>query len=170
VASTAPDRVRRLVLVGTGASTAGALPGFAAVVDRWIETARDGREPSRAAVEDTVGMLFTTRPDHTAWETYVQAVCGADPAYLAAVLCAARRLDLSPHLAAITAPTLVLRGSADRARSAAHSAALAAGIRTARSIEMPGAGHSPMVDRPDEFARLVSTHFDEQITPNGAGR
>lgn len=82
----------------------------------------------------------------------------------------ARRLDLSPHLAAIAAPTLVLRESADQARSAAHSAALAASIRTARSVELPGAGHSPMVDRPDEFARLVSTHLDEHITPDGAGR
>ena len=86
----------------------------------------------------------------------------ADPAYLAAVLGAARRLDLTAQLADITAPTLVIRGSADRARSAAHSAALAAGIATARSVEMPGAGHAPMVDRPAEFARLVSAHLDAE--------
>jgi pimeloyl-ACP methyl ester carboxylesterase len=139
-------------------------------VQAWIETARDGAEPSRAAVEDTVDMLFATRTDTATRETYIQAVRRADPAYLAAVLGAARRLDLSSQLAAITAPTLVIRGSADRARSAAHSAALAAAIPTVRSVEMHGAGHSPMVDRSDEFARLVSTHLDEEITADGAGR
>ncbi|MEU6105109.1 alpha/beta fold hydrolase [Streptomyces flaveolus] len=49
VASTVPERVRRLVLVGTGASTQGALPGFAQAVDRWIDTGRDGGAASRAA-------------------------------------------------------------------------------------------------------------------------
>lgn len=168
VASTVPQRVHRLVLVGTGASTAGALPGFAEAVDRWIEAGRDGGAASRAAAEATVGMLFTSRPDTPTWETYVQAVLRTDPAYLAAVLGAARKLDLTPRLERITAPTLVLRGSEDCARTAEHSAALRAGIPTARSIEMPGAGHSPMIDQPARFVGLVSAHLDEEIQdPNG---
>jgi pimeloyl-ACP methyl ester carboxylesterase len=163
IASTVPHRVRRLVLVGTGASTAGALPGFARVVDRWINAARDNGAADRAAVEAAIRMLFTIRPDEDTWETYVQAVLRTDPAYLAAVLGAARELDLTPRLADITASTLVIRGSEDCARSAGHSAVLATGIRAARSIEMPGAGHSPMVDHPLEFARLVSNHLSTRL-------
>ncbi|MER5753694.1 alpha/beta fold hydrolase [Streptomyces sp. NPDC002088] len=170
IASTLPKRVRRLVLVGTGASTAGALPGFAGAVDRWIEAARDGGAASRAAVEETVGMLFTGRPDAATWETYVQAVLRTDPAYLAAVLGGARRLDLTGRLGRITAPTLVVRGSEDSARSAEHSAQLVAGIPTAASVEMPGAGHSPMVDQADRFAALVTGHLDGTATAVPAGR
>ncbi|WP_406729776.1 alpha/beta fold hydrolase [Streptomyces sp. GD-15H] len=170
IASTVPQRVRRLVLVGTGASTEGALPGFARAVDRWIEVARDGGAASRAAAEDTVGMLFTGRPDAPTWETYVQAVLRTDPAYLAAVLGAARKLDLRPRLERITAPTLVIRGSEDCARTAEHAAVLAAGIPTARSIEMPGAGHSPMVDQSARFAELVASHLDEDVPDPTAGR
>jgi 3-oxoadipate enol-lactonase len=163
VAVTAPHRVRRLVLVGTGANTRGALPGFGAAVDRWIASARERGPATRDAVEATVDLLFTGRPGAATWESYVQAVLGIDPAYLAAVLGAARRLDLVPRLGDITAPALVIRGTEDTARGAQHSAALAAGISTVRSIEMPGAGHSPMVDHPAEFARLVRAHLDEPV-------
>ncbi len=169
IASTVPRRVRRLVLVGTGASTQGALPGFARAVDRWIEVGRDGGAASRAAAEETVGMLFTGRPAASDWETYLQAVLRTDPAYLAAVLGAARKLDLTPRLGRITAPTLVIRGSEDCARTAEHAAVLAAGIPTARSVEMPGAGHSPMIDQPNRFADLVTAHLDEE-DPVPAGR
>lgn len=160
IASTVPQRVRRLVLVGTGASTAGTLPGFAAAVDRWTVGVRNGAEASRAAVEDTVGMLFSAQPPHDDWETYVQAVLRTDPAYLGSVLGAARALDLTDRLPAITAPTLIVRGSADCARTAEHVAVLESGIPDARAVEMPGAGHSPMVDHPAEFIRLIAGHLE----------
>ncbi|AXQ53300.1 MULTISPECIES: alpha/beta fold hydrolase [Streptomyces] len=171
IASTVPERVRRLVLVGTGASTHGALPGFAQAVDRWIDAARDGGAASRPAAEEAVGMLFTRRPDAPVWETFVQAVLRTDPRYVAAVLEAARRLDLTPRLSRITAPTLVVRGSEDCARTAEHAAVLAAGIPSARSVELPGAGHSPMVDQPDRFTGLVAAHLDGSTPePVGSGR
>ncbi|MEE2060318.1 alpha/beta fold hydrolase [Rhodococcus artemisiae] len=163
IASTAPDRVRRLVLVGTGANTAGALPAFAETVDRWTAGVGDNGGPSREAIADTVGMLFTCRPEPEAWETYVQAVSDTNAAYMGSVLNAARRLDLTPDLPRITAPTLILRGTEDCARTAAHAAALAEGIPVAHAIEMDGAGHSPMIDHPDEFLRLVTEHLDSEF-------
>lgn len=162
IASKAPQRVRRLILVGTGANTAGALPAFADTVDRWTARARDDGGPSRAAIEDTIGMLFTRRPRTDVWETYVRAVSETDPTYMGSVLSAARQLDLTQQLAAITAPTLVLRGSEDCARTAAHAANLAEGIPTAYAVEMEGAGHSPMIDYPDDFLHLVTDHFDKE--------
>lgn len=173
IASTAPDRVRRLVLVGTGANTAGALPAFAETVDRWTVGASADGGPSREAIADTVGMLFTCRPEPDVWETYVQAVSDTDPAYMGSVLSAARRLDLTPDLPSITAETLILRGTEDCARTAAHAAALAEGIPVAHAVEMDGAGHSPMVDHPDEFLRLVTDHLDREYAvpyADGNGR
>lgn len=159
MASASPERVRKLVLVGTGASTAGCLPGFASAVDEWIKVAHEGSEASRAAIDDTVGMLVSSRPDQHTWDVFVDMVQQTDPAYLAATLKAARQLDLTPRLGAITASTLVVRGSEDCARTAAHAEALATGIPDARAVEMPGAGHSPMVDHPDEFNALVAAHL-----------
>lgn len=164
IASTAPERIRRLILVGTGANTTGALPGFAAAVDHWTEIAHSGAASTPVAVEDTVDMLVTTRPDDATWDSYIQAVLQADPMYITSVLLAARELDLTPQLQSISAPTLIVRGSEDCARTAEHSAALAAGIPDARSIEIAGAGHSPMVDRPTEFLRLVVDHLGT-LTP-----
>lgn len=163
IAAIAPERIRRLILVGTGANTTGALPGFAAAVDRWTKIARSGDVPSHDTVEDTVRMLVTSRPDNATWDSYIQAVRETDPTYITAVLLAARELDLTPQLHRISAPTLIIRGSEDCARTAEHSAALAAGIPTARSIEIAGAGHSPMVDHPAEFLRLVVDHLDAVI-------
>ncbi|MGH8883471.1 MAG: alpha/beta fold hydrolase, partial [Stackebrandtia sp.] len=161
IAAQAPQRVRRLVLVGTGASTAGNLPGFAAAVERWTSGIHHGHAASRAAVEETVAMLFSSPPTHTEWDTYIDAVMRADPAYLAAVLGKARELDLTSRLPAITASTLIVRGTEDCARTAEHARALAAGIPDSRSVEMTGAGHSPMVDHPADFNRLIADHLGD---------
>ncbi|MGH3451872.1 MAG: alpha/beta fold hydrolase, partial [Haloechinothrix sp.] len=158
LASTVPDRVRRLVLVGTGASARGVLPGFGEKVSQWIAGASRS-SVSRAEVAEIIGMLVTRRPDPATWQGFVAAVRRTDPAYLAAVLAAARSLDLTPRLPQITAPTLVIRGGHDCARTPAHVATLVAGIPRARAVELPDAGHAPMVDHPDEFSRLVAAHL-----------
>ena len=155
-----PDRVRRLVLIGTGANTRGALPGFAAIVDRWIAATRAGVEPGREVAEAAVGALFTGGVDEQTRRGYVSAVLAADPAYLSAVLRAARLLDLAPRLSEVRAPTLVMRGSADQARSAVHAAVLEAHIPDAHSVEIPGAGHSPMVDATEQFLISLRAHLD----------
>lgn len=160
IAAKSPGRIRRLVLVGTGANTVGALPDFATAVDHWATSVEQGETPSRAAVENTVDLLFSTRPNEEKWDTYVHEVHRANPKFLASVLLEARKLDLTPELHKITAPTLVIRGSEDRARSAEHSKVLTSGIPAARSVEIPGAGHSPMVDHPSEFLRLTIQHLN----------
>jgi 3-oxoadipate enol-lactonase len=159
LASAHPDKVRRLVLVGTGAMTSGVNRGFARAVDTWIACAGEGTAPRRETTEATIAMLFSTDLDEPTRRTFVDAVMQTDPAFIAAVLSAARGLDLTDQLPRITAPTLVLRGTEDCARTAQHAAQLAAGIPNALWTEIPGAGHSPMVDHPAEFNRLVSAHL-----------
>lgn len=159
VASTVPDRVRRLVLVGTGATTRGVLPTFGQKVSDWITRAGAGDPASRGEVEAIIDMLVTRRPDERTWQLFVDEVWRAAPGYLAAVLAAARALDLTPDLPRITASTLVIRGAHDCARTPAHVTGLLAGIRHARAVEMPDAGHSPMVDDPRRFAALVADHL-----------
>lgn len=155
LASEHPERVHRLVLVGTGASLSGPPTAFGSLVSRWL------REPQgRAALAgELVDALVHQQLPAAERATYVSMVQAADPDFLGAVLAAARGLDLRPALAAIAAPTLVVRGEHDAARTPQHVADLLAGIPDSRAVEMAGCGHSPMVEEPEAFAALVAAHL-----------
>ena len=60
------------------------------------------------------------------------------------------QLDLRPTLPRITAPTLVVRGEFDAARTPAHVAELLAGIPDSRAMEIQAAGirHRSIAPRP----------------------
>jgi pimeloyl-ACP methyl ester carboxylesterase len=60
----------------------------------------------------------------------------------------------------LTIPTLALSGSADRMVSPDHTRALAGRIPGARYQEIPGAGHYPYLETPDEFAAAVTAFID----------
>jgi len=62
---------------------------------------------------------------------------------------------LPGRLRRITAPTLVVAGSADRFTPRAHADAYAAGIADARLVVIDGAGHMVPMERPAEFAAAV---------------
>lgn len=150
-----PDRVRRLVLIGTGAALGGPPTAFGAMVSRWIE--RPDARPT--LVGQLVDALVAVPHPKDARERYVDAVLAADPDFLAAVLSASRGTDLRPRLRDITAPTLVIRGEHDTARTREHVAELVAGIADAHAVELPGLGHSPMVEDPHAVAALVLAHL-----------
>lgn len=148
-------RVRRLVLVGTGASLGGPPTAFGALVGAWLE------EPARRH-ELTVQLVqsLVARPlDPDQLSAYVAAVEEADPAFVGAVLGSARDLDLRPLLPGIAAPTLVIRGEHDTARTRDHVRQLLDGIPDSTAVEMAECGHSPMIEDPDRFAGLVAAHL-----------
>lgn len=65
------------------------------------------------------------------------------------------RLDQRPHLAAIAVPTLVAVGERDVLTPPALAQELAASIRAASLHVIPGSGHLPPIERPDETATLL---------------
>lgn len=149
------DRVRRLVLVGTGASLGGGPSMFGDLVSRWV----DGVADREGLAYEMVAALVATRIPDADLEAYVRAVLDADPAFISAVLAAARSLDLRPELPRITAPTLVIRGENDSARGPEHVAELVRGIPDSRALEMADCGHSPMIEQPQRFNALVAEHL-----------
>jgi len=60
-----------------------------------------------------------------------------------------RREFRADELAAIRCPTLIITGDDDTAQPAGNSASLIAGIRGARHVNIPGAGHSSCLETPD---------------------
>ncbi|MQA08939.1 MAG: alpha/beta fold hydrolase [Pseudonocardiaceae bacterium] len=56
--------------------------------------------------------------------------------------------------------TLVVSGDRDRMVTPEHSRALAELLPRARYIEIPGAGHHPYLERPDEFVAAVAPFVD----------
>jgi pimeloyl-ACP methyl ester carboxylesterase len=67
------------------------------------------------------------------------------------------RADSRPTLATIDCPTLVLVGDADRATPPDRSQEIAAGIRGATLVVVPGSGHMTTIERPEAVtAALVA--------------
>lgn len=69
------------------------------------------------------------------------------------------RPDSTPGLAAIRVPTLVVAGGEDQLMPRAELDKLAREIPGARLEVVDGAGHLPMMERPDRVAELLAAHF-----------
>jgi 3-oxoadipate enol-lactonase len=60
-----------------------------------------------------------------------------------------RREFRADELAAIRCPTLIITGEDDTAQPPANSKSMISGIRGARHVNIPGAGHSSCLETPD---------------------
>ncbi|ADD41084.1 alpha/beta fold hydrolase [Stackebrandtia nassauensis] len=151
-----PERVLSLTLISTTSalSSTHALPGPSEEFIRFVSTATVDWADSASVVEYLVDycrvLAGETRPfDETPWRNLVQG--DVDRAHdIAAIqnhdiLQQKSRADQS--LSSITAPTLVLHGTADPMFPFPHGEALRAAIPGAELVALRGAGHG--VDRAD---------------------
>jgi pimeloyl-ACP methyl ester carboxylesterase len=74
---------------------------------------------------------------------------------IAAIISSIEGLDLTPDLARIRCPTLVLAGEKDQMFPLERSRALAAGIPGARFEVIPGGSHAIVIEKPAEVARIL---------------
>lgn len=70
-----------------------------------------------------------------------------------------RREFRADELAVIRCPTLVITGDDDTAQPPNNSESMAAGIRGARVVSIPGAGHSSSLETPDAVIAAMRTLF-----------
>lgn len=133
-----PERVRRLVLYG----------GWVAGEELSTVTARDS---ILALVEEHWGLgsdvladifapdaLTGSREDFARYQR-----ASSSAATARSLLALSYALDIRDELPQVTAPTLVIHREHDRAAPVAQGAALAAGIRGARLVVLPGRSHLP---------------------------
>jgi pimeloyl-ACP methyl ester carboxylesterase len=163
-AAGAPQKIDRLVLIGTAARmpvhadllAAAAANQHAAIdmVNLWGFGPAAGLGGSRAPGLWMVGggerILEQARP----------GVLHSD---LAA--CDAYRDGLA-DAARVKAPTLLICGEKDQMTPLKSARALAAAIPCATLTVLRGAGHMPMAERPDELLRALAAHLDAKAAPD----
>lgn len=66
-----------------------------------------------------------------------------------------REWDIRPLLAKIKAPTLIVQGDRDKFAPVSHAQAIAAGIPHSELWIVPDCGHTPHVEKAEEFQRQV---------------
>ena len=160
-----PDRVRKLVLAGGPAGSARAASGVAPppeAVEARVNSSRQPGRPGHAGVvadpsriPDDLLELFDARlaipGDEESWRSILR---NTHPNRMT--------FDLHSELEGLRTPTLLIWGEQDRIDPPIPAAtAIAARLPNARLVLLPGAGHMPWSDKPDECATLL-TEFLKQ--------
>ncbi|WP_421937993.1 alpha/beta fold hydrolase [Phenylobacterium sp.] len=157
-----PQRVMSLVLIATLAPNDG--PAQTERRQGYIRLVEAGRFDQ--VVEERVPILLP--PDRRddgpllARVRKMAADTGAER-FLAQQRAIMSRIDSRPSLTAIKVPTLVIRGIHDGITTPDQQAEILAGIPHARFVEMPGVGHLPTLEAPEETNRLLTDWLTEQV-------
>jgi pimeloyl-ACP methyl ester carboxylesterase len=151
----APDRVEILVLVGA------VLSGFP-YSDHFINRGMKASEPLGA--NDVAGAIdrwsrdpYLLAPGHPAAQKRLAALLTAAPQDLTHPNRVRPARPALHRLGEIRAPTLILVGDADIPDVHAHAGAIELGIPNAERVIVPETGHLMYLEKPAEFARLVTT-------------
>ncbi len=92
---------------------------------------------------------------------------GYEQARRRAVEADALERDLRPIMGMVKAPTLIIWGSEDRTIPVEMGLELLAGIPDSRMRLVGGAGHVPMLDKPEEMLALIRTFLEDEATKDG---
>lgn len=140
-----PRRVRKLLLVATGAVTAD--PAAALARADALETA----PWNEATVAPIVAGFFYRAPPQSELARYRAIALAASQR--AAVEAARSNAETSTldDLAGIAVPTLIVQGRHDRTRTPQHGAHMCALLPDARLAVIENAGHTPQLEQPEEF-------------------
>lgn len=150
----APERVARLVLIATLAAADG--PAQTARRQGYLDLVEQGR--FMQVVEERIPMLFPPdRRDDGALLSLARtmaAATGADT-FLRQQRAIMSRADSRASLAGIASPTLLVWGDADGITTRVQQDEMLAAIADVRLAVIAGAGHLPMLERPEETALAV---------------
>jgi 3-oxoadipate enol-lactonase len=145
----APQRVKKLVLASTFAALRPeSLAGWGYFLRRALLVSFMGI-PAQARF--VAGRLFPAPGQEALRQMLVEQITQADPRAYRAAMRALGLFDSRRRLAQIEAPTLVITGADDSTVSPSAQTALAQGIRGARQVVIPGAGHAVSVDHFEAF-------------------
>jgi pimeloyl-ACP methyl ester carboxylesterase len=158
VALAAPERVERLVLIGAvGVGRVRGLTKFGMMPLRTLDLIEPitARWTFWAFLHRAYGKL--AKPTAADVEEYYAAT--ADPAFIRALFLLLREFDwalLTPdELARLTMPVLIVAGSEDHVVDPKRVDRVAARLKDARTLIVPGAGHVPNEEAAEEVNRAL---------------
>lgn len=123
------------------------------------QTALD--QGSQAVVDSLMPNVFSPKFDTNSLERWYRVMCATPPEGIAAASRAlAHREDSFPLLPTIDCPTLVVVGADDAITPVETLREIHMKIRDSRFEIIPGAGHVPPVEKPDEFVRVLRSFLD----------
>ena len=154
VAAIAPERVARMVLVGSNGVRASRSDGFpfGALPEPLLEKMLADEHDNRVAARyRTVASAFGSEPDPRTVDWLIR--CSLRMPSWAAVACYRSLLttDLLVDIPRVTQPVLQIIGSADPVHSAKGARWLQQQLRDATLVEIPDCGHYPMLEAADAF-------------------
>lgn len=135
-----PDRVRDLILVGTGAKL-GVSPRFLSGLETDFENA------ARLLVEN----YFAPGASEILKQKSLQQLFKSGSAITRNDFAACDAFDIRERIAQISAPTLILCGCDDKMTPPKYSEFLAQHIPSAQLVILENAGHMVMLEQPDQF-------------------
>jgi pimeloyl-ACP methyl ester carboxylesterase len=164
-----PDRVRSLVLISTSAATPGdrELPTPTDRFGRFVSTATVDWSDRDSVVDHLVGYSSMLAGDQRPFDEAQMRDLVRRDVERARDFAARRNHDLltggespSAPLSSITAPTIIIHGTADPMFPIEHGEALAHEIPDARLLRLDGAGHG--ID-PADRARIAAAIIDHTV-------
>lgn len=170
-----PDRVRSLVLISTSAATPGdrELPAPTDQFRRFVSTAAVDWSDKDSVVDYVVGYSRMLAGDQRPFDEAHMSDLVRNDVERARDFAARRNHDLlregespSAPLSSITAPTLVIHGTADPMFPVEHGEALALEIPDARLLRLDGAGHGI---EPADRGRIAAAIIDHTVAADPAG-
>ncbi|MET9493824.1 3-oxoadipate enol-lactonase [Streptomyces sp. NPDC006552] len=150
------ERLERLAVLCSSAHFGGAEP--------WRERAALVRAEGTGAVAESAPSRWFT-PGFTV-PRLVRDTRDADPGAYAACCDALAAFDLRERLGQIRVPTLLVAGREDPATPPAHLREIADAVPGAGLVELAGASHLAVAERPAAVLAALRTHLGEQ-TPRG---
>jgi pimeloyl-ACP methyl ester carboxylesterase len=159
IAARRPELLRSLTLVDTAADPEPLenLPKYAAL----SVVARAGalRLTRSAVLRVMFGDTFLRDPTRADERARLEAeLMGNRPTVVRAVAGVLTRRGIQDELHRIRTPTLVLHGLEDRAIAMRRAEAMCAGIRGARLVKVPAAGHSSPLENPAAITAAIAEH------------
>lgn len=155
-----PEIVERLVLVG---AVVGGMPYTRHFLERGNALGKPlekGDIPGAiaAATKDK----YLTAPGSDAARKRMAEILSANPQDLTHPELELPVKPALPRLREIHIPTLLLVGDADIPDVHAHAGAIEAGVPRARRVVLSDAGHLMYLEKPAEFARIVTQYLENQ--------
>lgn len=148
IAAENPDLIRGLVLINTGAHMR-----RHGDVNKIIQTVQSGHiDDVREAV---VTRSFASLPPSEALAEFRRYAASVSAQAVLEVLESQRDLDLTPLLARIRCPTVVVHGVLDKARSRGDAEELAGLVPGAEVRWVEECGHTPVFEAPEAVAGAV---------------